>query len=109
MCHEAIPAVLVLEHMVMPSSRTEDGRIYQRKFGGHTTHYADGEMAARACAAADHTGHVMLQTLYQQCPKHKAPFMIAYFAIDLLMADDVRCIGLLPFSLGDATLHRYPA
>ncbi|HLQ85445.1 MAG TPA: succinate dehydrogenase flavoprotein subunit [Salinisphaeraceae bacterium] len=109
MCHEAIPAVLELEHMGMPFSRTEDGRIYQRKFGGHTTHYADGEMAARACAAADHTGHVMLQTLYQQCLKHKAQFMIEYFAIDLLMDDDGRCCGLLAFSLGDGTLHRFRA
>lgn len=109
MCHEAIPSVIELEHMGVPFSRTEDGRIYQRKFGGHTTHYADGEMAARACAAADQTGHHMLHTLYQQCLKQKAQFFNEFFAIDLLMNDDGACCGLLAFALEDGTLHRFRA
>lgn len=109
LCHEAIPAVIELEHMGVPFSRTEDGRIYQRKFGGHTTHCAEGEMAARACAAADRTGHAILHTLYQQCLKHKAQFFIEYFAIDLLMDEDGACRGLLAFSLEDGTLHRFRA
>lgn len=109
LCHEAIPAVIELEHMGVPFSRTEDGRIYQRKFGGHTTHCADGEMAARACAAADRTGHHILHTLYQQCLKHRAQFFVEYFAIDLLMDDDGICCGLLAFSLEDGMLHRFRA
>ncbi|MDA3915300.1 succinate dehydrogenase flavoprotein subunit [Oleiagrimonas sp.] len=109
LCHEAIPSVVELEHMGVPFSRTEDGRIYQRKFGGHTTHCAEGEMAARACAAADRTGHAVLHTLYQQCLKHKAQFFIEYFAIDLLMDEDGACCGLLAFSLEDGTLHRFRA
>ncbi|NII09091.1 succinate dehydrogenase flavoprotein subunit [Oleiagrimonas sp. C23AA] len=109
LCHEAIPAVIELEHMGVPFSRTDDGRIYQRKFGGHTTHCAEGEMAARSCAAADRTGHSILHTLYQQCLKHKAQFFIEYFAIDLLMDDDGQCCGLMAFSLEDGTLHRFRA
>ena len=109
LCHEAIPAVIELEHMGLPFSRTEDGRIYQRPFGGHTTHYAEGEMAARACAAADRTGQVMLHTMYQQCLKHKARFFNEFFAVDLLMDDDGACCGLIAFSLEDGTLHRFRA
>ena len=109
MCHEAKNAVIELEHMGVPFSRTEDGRIYQRKFGGHTTHCAKGEMAARSCAAADRTGHAVLHTLYQQCLKHKAQFFIEYFATDLLMAEDGRCLGFMAFSLVDGTIHRFRA
>jgi succinate dehydrogenase / fumarate reductase flavoprotein subunit len=94
MCREAIPAVIELEHLGVPFSRTEAGTIYQRKFGGHTTEYAKGDMAYRACAAADRTGHAILHTLYQQCLKHRARFFIEYFAIDLLMEDGA-CCGLL--------------
>ncbi len=109
MCHEAIPAVIELEHMGVPFSRTEDGRIYQRKFGGHTTHCAKGEMAARSCAAADRTGHAILHTLYQQCLKHKARFFVEYFATDLLMGEDGTCHGFIAFSLVDGTVHRFRA
>lgn len=107
LCHEAIPAVIELEHMGVPFSRTEDGRIYQRKFGGHTTHFAEGEMAARSCAAADRTGHAMLHTLYQQCLKRRAQFFVEYFATDLLIDADGACRGLIAFSLVDGTLHRF--
>lgn len=109
MCREAVPAVIELEHMGVPFSRTEDGRIYQRKFGGHTTHFARGEMAARSCAAADRTGHAILHTLYQQCLAHKAQFFIEYFATDLLMNDDGACLGFMAFSLVDGTVHRFRA
>src|ERR1700686_2615907 len=108
MCREAIPAVVELEHLGVPFSRTEDGKIYQRKFGGHTTEYAKGDMAYRACAAADRTGHAILHTLYQQCLKHQARFFIEYFAIDLLMEDGV-CCGLLAWCLEDGSLHRFRA
>ena len=84
MCREAVPSVIELEHFGVPFSRTEDGRIYQRPFGGMTTHYGEGT-AQRTCAAADRTGHAILHTLYQQSLKHDATFYIEYFAIDLLM------------------------
>ena len=95
MCREAVPAVIELEHLGVPFSRTEAGTIYQRRFGGHTTNDAKGDMAYRACAAADRTGHAILHTLYQQCLKHQARFFIEYFAIDLLMDEDGACRGLL--------------
>jgi succinate dehydrogenase / fumarate reductase flavoprotein subunit len=108
MCREAVPAVIELEHLGVPFSRTDAGTIYQRKFGGHTTDYAKGDMAYRACAAADRTGHAILHTLYQQCLKHQARFFIEYFAIDLLMEDGV-CCGLLAWCLEDGSLHRFRA
>src|SRR4249919_3324874 len=109
MCREAIPAVIELEHLGVPFSRTEAGTIYQRRFGGHTTEYAKGDMAYRACAAADRTGHAILHTLYQQCLKHKARFFVEYFAIDLLMDDDGACRGLLAWCLEDGSIHRFRA
>jgi succinate dehydrogenase / fumarate reductase flavoprotein subunit len=109
MCREAIPAVVELEHLGVPFSRTEAGTIYQRRFGGHTTEYAKGEMAYRACAAADRTGHAILHTLYQQCLKHQARFFIEYFAIDLLMDEDGVCRGLLAWCLEDGSIHRFRA
>jgi succinate dehydrogenase / fumarate reductase flavoprotein subunit len=109
MCQEAIPAVVELEHLGVPFSRTEAGTIYQRRFGGHTTEYAKGDMAYRACAAADRTCHAILHTLYQQCLKHKARFFIEYFAIDLLMDEDGVCRGLLAWCLEDGSLHRFRA
>jgi succinate dehydrogenase / fumarate reductase, flavoprotein subunit len=109
MCREAIPAVVELEHLGVPFTRTEAGTIYQRRFGGHTTDYAKGDMAYRACAAADRTGHAILHTLYQQCLKHKARFYIEYFAIDLLMAEDGACRGLLAWCLEDGSIHRFRA
>jgi succinate dehydrogenase / fumarate reductase, flavoprotein subunit len=108
MCQEAIPAVIELEHLGVPFSRTDAGTIYQRRFGGHTTDYAKGDMAYRACAAADRTGHAILHTLYQQCLKHRARFFIEYFAIDLLIEDGA-CCGLLAWCLEDGSIHRFRA
>ena len=108
MCREAVPAVIELEHFGVPFSRTEDGRIYQRPFGGMTTHYGEGT-AQRTCAAADRTGHAILHTLYQQSLKHDATFYIEYFAIDLLMDDDGACRGVLAWDLSDGTLHLFRA
>ena len=109
MCREAIPAVIELEHFGVPFSRTAEGKIYQRRFGGHTTEYAKGEMAHRACAAADRTGHAILHTLYQQCLKHGARLFIEYFGIDLLMDEDGSCRGLLAWCLEDGSIHRFRA
>jgi succinate dehydrogenase / fumarate reductase flavoprotein subunit len=109
MCREAVPAVVELEHLGVPFSRTEAGTIYQRRFGGHTTEYAKGDMAYRACAAADRTGHAILHTLYQQCLKHQARFFIEYFAIDLLMDHDGTCRGLLAWCFEDGSIHRFRA
>ena len=109
MCREAIPSVIELEHAGVPFSRTEAGMIYQRRFGGHTTEYAKGDMAYRACAAADRTGHAILHTLYQQCLKHQAGFYVEYFAIDLLMDEDGSCRGLLAWCLEDGSIHRFRA
>ena len=106
MCKEAPAAVLELEHYGVPFSRTDDGRIYQRPFGGMTTHYGEG-IAQRTCAAADRTGHAMLHALYQQSLKHKAEFFIEYFAIDLLMDDEGVCCGVVALCLDDGTLHAF--
>ncbi len=107
MCREAPDAVVELEHYGVPFSRTEDGRIYQRAFGGMTTHYGEGQ-AMRTCAAADRTGHAMLHTLYQQALKHRAEFYLEYFALDLLMDND-ECRGVLAWNLEHGTLHRFQA
>ncbi len=107
MCREAPAAVIELEHYGVPFSRTEDGKIYQRAFGGMTTHFGQGQ-AMRTCAAADRTGHAILHTLYQQSLKHEATFYIEYFALDLLM-DDGECGGVLAWCLEDGTLHRFRA
>ena len=108
MCREAVPAVLELEHDGVPFSRTDDGRIYQRPFGGQTIGYGK-QMAQRTCAAADRTGHAILHTLYQQCLKHNTEFFVEYFALDLMMDDDGACLGLLAWKLDDGTLHRFRA
>jgi len=108
MCREAVPAVIELEHYGVPFSRTEDGRIYQRPFGGMTTHYGEGT-AQRTCAAADRTGHAILHTLYQQSLKHDATFYIEYFAIDLLMDESGVCRGVLAWDLAEGTLHLFRA
>ncbi len=108
MCREAIPSVIELEHMGVPFSRTEEGTIYQRLFGGHTIDKGKS-MANRACAAADRTGHAILHTLYQQCLKHKTKFFIEYFAIDLIMDEDGACRGVTALCLEDGTIHRYNA
>ena len=94
MCREAIPSIIELEHYGVPFSRTPEGKIYQRAFGGMTTNYGEGQ-AQRTCAAADRTGHAILHALYQQSLKHKAEFFIEYFAIDLLMDDEGNCCGVM--------------
>ena len=106
MCRNAIPSVIELENYGVPFSRTEEGRIYQRPFGGHTLDYGKS-MARRACAAADRTGHAILHTLYQQCLKHKAHFHIEFFALDLLMNEDGECAGVIALCMEDGTLHRF--
>lgn len=107
MCREAIPSILELEHYGLPFSRTKEGKIYQRPFGGMTTHYGEAQ-AQRTCAAADRTGHAMLHTLYQQSLKHHAEFYIEYFALDLIMEDD-ECRGLIAWNLADGTIHVFRA
>src|SRR5665213_1298404 len=100
MCKEAPSAVIELEHYGMPFSRTEDGRIYQRPFGGMTTHFGKG-VAQRTCAAADRTGHAMLHTLYQQSIRRQATFFVEYFVIDLIMEDGA-CRGVVALDLAAA-------
>ncbi len=107
MCKEAPSSVIELEHYGVPFSRTEDGLIYQRPFGGMTTHFGKG-IAQRTCAAADRTGHAMLHTLYQQSLKHDASFFIEYFALDLIM-DNGECRGVIALDMSDGTLHRFRA
>ena len=107
MCREAIPAVIELEHYGVPFSRTADGKIYQRAFGGMTTHYGKGQ-AQRTCAAADKTGHAILHTLYQQALKHNAEFFVEYIALDLIMQDGV-CRGVLAWCLDDGSIHLFKA
>ena len=108
LCREAPDAVIELEHYGVPFSRTEDGKIYQRAFGGMTTHYGKGQ-AIRTCAAADRTGHAILHALYQQSLKHQAQFFIEYFVIDLVMDDDGSCQGVLAWCLDDGSLHLFKA
>jgi succinate dehydrogenase / fumarate reductase flavoprotein subunit len=107
MCKEAPASVIELEHYGVPFSRTEDGRIYQRPFGGMTTEFGKG-IAQRTCAAADRTGHAMLHTLYQQSLKHSAEFFIEYFAIDLIMENGA-CRGVIALDMATGRLHRYRA
>ncbi|UXI66691.1 succinate dehydrogenase flavoprotein subunit [Tahibacter amnicola] len=108
MCREAIPAVIELEHYGVPFSRTEDGKIYQRPFGGMTTHYGKGT-AQRTCAAADRTGHAILHTLYQQSLKHDARFYIEYFALDLIMDSEGVCRGVIALDMAEGTIHLFRA
>ncbi|HQT87339.1 MAG TPA: succinate dehydrogenase flavoprotein subunit [Acidiphilium sp.] len=108
MCREAIPAVYELEHFGVPFSRTDDGKIYQRPFGGHMKDYGK-EPVRRACAAADRTGHAILHTLYQQSLKHDVEFFVEYFATDLIMDDEGRCRGVMAWCLDDGTIHRFRA
>ena len=106
---EAPAAVYELEHYGVPFSRTEDGRIYQRPFGGHMTEYGEGPPVQRTCAAADRTGHAILHTLYGQSLRNNAQFFIEYIAIDLIMSDDGQCQGVIAWSLEEGTLHRFRA
>lgn len=109
LAREAPAAVYELEHYGVPFSRTETGQIYQRPFGGHTTEFGEGPPVQRTCAAADRTGHAILHTLYGQSLKHDAEFYIEYFAIDLIMAGDGTCQGILAWSLEDGLLHVFNA
>jgi succinate dehydrogenase / fumarate reductase flavoprotein subunit len=108
MCREAPEAIIELEHYGVPFSRTKEGKIYQRPFGGMTKEFGEGGPAQRTCAAADRTGHAILHTLYQQSLKHDAQFFIEYFALDLIMENGV-CRGVTALSLLDGTLHRFKA
>ncbi|MEE9380644.1 MAG: FAD-binding protein, partial [Hyphomonadaceae bacterium] len=105
---EAPEAVFELEHWGMPFSRTEDGKIYQRAFGGMTRDYGEGPVQ-RTCAAADRTGHAMLHTLYGQCLREETEFFIEYFVMDLIMDDEGVCRGITAWKLDDGTLHRFRA
>ena len=107
MCREAIPAVRELEHYGVPFSRTEDGKIYQRPFGGHMRDYGEAPVQ-RACAAADRTGHAILHTLYQQSLKHKAEFFIEFFALDLITDGD-GCYGVIALEMATGDIHRFQA
>ncbi len=109
LCRNAPDAVYELEKWGMPFSRNEDGKIYQRPFGGHTTDFGEGPPVQRTCAAADRTGHAMLHTLYGQSVRQKAEFFIEYFALDLIMDDDGTCRGVTAWKLDDGTLHRFRA
>ena len=101
-------AVYELEHWGVPFSRTEEGKIYQRPFGGMTTDFGKG-IAQRTCAAADRTGHAILHTLYGQALRNKTEFFIEYFAIDLIMDAEGRCQGVVCLKMDDGTIHRFKA
>src|SRR5438552_12936466 len=105
MCRDGIAAIIELEHYGVPFSRTPEGKIYQRPFGGMTTEFGKG-IAHRTCAAADRTGHAMLHTLYQQSLRNHAEFFIEYFALDLIM-DEGECRGVMAWNLDDGTIHRF--
>ena len=107
LCKSAPEAVYELEHYGVPFSRTEEGKIYQRAFGGMTSHYGKG-IAQRTAAAADRTGHAILHTLYGQCVKHEVNFFVEYFALDLIM-DDGAVRGIMAWNLDDGTIHRFRA
>ncbi|WP_173934180.1 succinate dehydrogenase flavoprotein subunit [Chelativorans sp. Marseille-P2723] len=109
LAREAPAAVYELEHYGVPFSRTEDGRIYQRPFGGHMQNFGEGPPVQRTCAAADRTGHAILHTLYGQSVKNHAQFFIEYFALDLIMSDDGVCTGVVAWNLEDGTIHRFSA
>ena len=109
LAREAPKAVYELEHYGVPFSRTEDGRIYQRPFGGHTTQFGEGPPVQRTCAAADRTGHAILHTLYGQSLKQQAEFYIEYFATDLIMSEDGQCQGVLAWCLEDGSMHAFNA
>jgi succinate dehydrogenase / fumarate reductase flavoprotein subunit len=109
LAREAPKAVYELEHYGVPFSRTEEGKIYQRPFGGHTTEFGEGPAVQRTCAAADRTGHAILHTLYGQSLKNNAEFYIEYFAIDLIMSEDGQCQGVLCWKLDDGTMHVFNA
>jgi succinate dehydrogenase / fumarate reductase flavoprotein subunit len=106
---EAPAAVYELEHYGVPFSRTEEGKIYQRPFGGHMQNYGEGPPVQRTCAAADRTGHAILHTLYGQSLRNNAEFYIEYFALDLLQSEDGQTQGVVAWNLDDGTIHRFNA
>ena len=106
LCRNAPTAVYELEHFGMPFSRTEDGKIYQRPFGGHMMNFGDGPPVQRTCAAADRTGHAMLHTLYGQSLRYAAEFFIEYFALDLIM-ENGQCRGVVAMCMEDGSIHRF--
>ena len=108
MCRNAVPAVYELEHFGVPFSRTEEGKIYQRPFGGHMKNMGEAPVP-RACAAADRTGHAILHTLYQQSLRHDAEFFVEFIALDLIMDEDGECRGVIAWNLEDGTIHRFRA
>ena len=108
LCKHAPAAVYELEHWGVPFSRTDDGKIYQRAFGGMTKNYGEGQVQ-RTCAAADRTGHAILHTLYGQAVKNNAKFFIEHFALDLIMSDDGECRGVISWELDTGIIHRYSA
>ena len=109
LAREAPAAIYELEHYGVPFSRTNEGKIYQRPFGGHMTEFGDGPPVQRTCAAADRTGHAILHTLYGQSLRNNAQFYIEYFALDLIMGEDGSCQGVIAWKLDDGTLHRFRA
>ena len=109
LAREAPAAVYELEHYGVPFSRTEEGKIYQRPFGGHMMNFGDGPPVQRTCAAADRTGHAILHTLYGQSLKNNAQFFVEYFALDLIMTPDGVCTGVVAWNLDDGTIHRFAA
>jgi succinate dehydrogenase / fumarate reductase, flavoprotein subunit len=109
LCRHAPAAVYELEHYGMPFSRTEEGKIYQRPFGGMTTEFGEGPPAQRTCAAADRTGHAMLHTLYGQSLRYSAEFYIEYFALDLIMDQEGACRGVIAMCIEDGSIHRFRA
>ncbi|MDW6021674.1 succinate dehydrogenase flavoprotein subunit [Mesorhizobium sp. BAC0120] len=109
LAREAPAAVYELEHYGVPFSRTENGKIYQRPFGGHMTEFGDGPPVQRTCAAADRTGHAILHTLYGQSLRYKAQFFVEYFALDLIMDENGACTGVVAWNLDDGTIHRFAA
>lgn len=108
MCREAPKAVIELENYGLPFSRTEEGKIYQRAFGGQSLQFGKGGQAYRCACAADRTGHALLHTLYGQAMKHNTKFFVEYFALDLLM-EDGECRGIIALCMEDGTLHRFKA
>merc|ERR1712070_554354 len=109
MCREAPEAVRELERYGLPFSRTEEGKIYQRAFGGQSLEYGKGGQAYRCACAADRTGHAMLHTLYGQALRHETQFFVEYFALDLIMNDSGECVGVMAICMEDGTFHRFKA
>jgi len=107
MCKEAPRTVIELEHYGVPFSRTDEGKIYQRAFGGQSLDFGKGGQAYRCACAADRTGHAILHTLYGQAVRHNTEFFVEYFALDLIMDEAGDCVGVMALSMEDGSLHRF--